>query len=114
MKSTDEFSSTHVEPPSFLDDESNFFKRAVGARIRIKKILRIILELISPNNFPKCIQYLENKIANPSPHSCIVDGTQTRVSHGKLIKTLVWCDNEWGFANRMLDTAFSLYQFTQK
>ena len=51
---------------------------------------------------------------NHDPHSCIVDGTQTRVSHGKLIKTLVWCDNEWGFANRMLDTAFSLYQFTQK
>lgn len=42
---------------------------------------------------------------NHDPHSCIVDGTQTRVSHKQLIKTLVWCDNEWGFANRMLDTA---------
>lgn len=42
---------------------------------------------------------------NHDPHSCIVDGTQTRVSHKHLIKTLVWCDNEWGFANRMLDTA---------
>lgn len=50
---------------------------------------------------------------NHDPHSCIVDGTQTRVSHGKLIKTLVWCDNEWGFANRMLDTAFSLHQLSQ-
>ncbi|TDF35052.1 erythrose-4-phosphate dehydrogenase [Alteromonadaceae bacterium M269] len=42
---------------------------------------------------------------NHDPHSCIVDGTQTRVSHKQLVKTLVWCDNEWGFANRMLDTA---------
>jgi D-erythrose 4-phosphate dehydrogenase len=42
---------------------------------------------------------------NHDPHSCIVDGTQTRVSHGQLVKTLVWCDNEWGFANRMLDVA---------
>ncbi|REL27856.1 erythrose-4-phosphate dehydrogenase [Thalassotalea euphylliae] len=42
---------------------------------------------------------------NHDPHSCIVDGTQTRVSHKRLVKMLVWCDNEWGFANRMLDTA---------
>ncbi|MGO2012876.1 MAG: erythrose-4-phosphate dehydrogenase [Pseudoalteromonas sp.] len=42
---------------------------------------------------------------NHDPHSCIIDGTQTRVSHKRLIKLLVWCDNEWGFANRMLDTA---------
>ncbi|AWL11118.1 Erythrose-4-phosphate dehydrogenase [Saliniradius amylolyticus] len=41
---------------------------------------------------------------NHDPHSAIVDGSQTRVSHKHLIKTLVWCDNEWGFANRMLDT----------
>jgi len=42
---------------------------------------------------------------NHDPHSCIVDGNQTRVSHKRLIKMLVWCDNEWGFANRMLNTA---------
>ncbi len=47
---------------------------------------------------------------NHDPHSCIVDGTQTRVSHKQLVKTLVWCDNEWGFANRMLDTALAMYQ----
>jgi D-erythrose 4-phosphate dehydrogenase len=42
---------------------------------------------------------------NHDPHSAIVDGNQTRVSHKRLAKLLVWCDNEWGFANRMLDTA---------
>ena len=46
---------------------------------------------------------------NHNPHSCIVDGTQTRVSHKTLVKTLVWCDNEWGFANRMLDTALYMH-----
>ncbi|WP_102798009.1 erythrose-4-phosphate dehydrogenase [Bowmanella denitrificans] len=45
---------------------------------------------------------------NHDPHSAIVDGTQTRVSHKRLVKTLVWCDNEWGFANRMLDTALAM------
>ncbi|WP_137167960.1 erythrose-4-phosphate dehydrogenase [Salinimonas lutimaris] len=50
---------------------------------------------------------------NHDPHSCIVDGTQTRVSHGQLVKTLVWCDNEWGFANRMIDTAQAMYHVGQ-
>tara|TARA_R110002153_G_scaffold3739_3_gene17884 strand:- start:4707 stop:5723 length:1017 start_codon:yes stop_codon:yes gene_type:complete len=46
---------------------------------------------------------------NHDPHSCIVDGSQTRVSHKQLVKTLVWCDNEWGFANRMIDTAMAMF-----
>ena len=48
---------------------------------------------------------------NHDPHSAIVDGTQTRVSGQHLIKTLVWCDNEWGFANRMLDTTLVMAQW---
>jgi D-erythrose 4-phosphate dehydrogenase len=46
---------------------------------------------------------------NHDPHSCIVDGNQTRVSHKRLVKLLIWCDNEWGFANRMLDTAGAMF-----
>jgi len=42
---------------------------------------------------------------NRDSRSAIVDGTQTRVSEGKMIKLVCWFDNEWGFANRMLDVA---------
>ncbi|SDS42846.1 D-erythrose 4-phosphate dehydrogenase [Halopseudomonas sabulinigri] len=42
---------------------------------------------------------------NHDPHSAIVDGSQTRVSGPRLVNLLVWFDNEWGFANRMLDVA---------
>lgn len=42
---------------------------------------------------------------NHDPRSAILDGTQTRVSHRRLVKVLVWCDNEWGFAHRMLESA---------
>lgn len=42
---------------------------------------------------------------NHDPHSAVVDTTQTRVSGFRLVKLLVWFDNEWGFANRMLDSA---------
>ncbi|WP_068547341.1 erythrose-4-phosphate dehydrogenase [Thalassotalea crassostreae] len=47
---------------------------------------------------------------NHDPHSSIVDGNSTRVSHKRLVKLLVWCDNEWGFANRMLDVAARMYE----
>ncbi len=42
---------------------------------------------------------------NHKPHSAIVDGSQTRVAGSRLANLLVWFDNEWGFANRMLDVA---------
>lgn len=46
---------------------------------------------------------------NHDAHSSIVDGNSTRVSHKRLVKLLIWCDNEWGFANRMLDTCKAMY-----
>ncbi|EKE67770.1 type I glyceraldehyde-3-phosphate dehydrogenase [Gallaecimonas xiamenensis] len=42
---------------------------------------------------------------NHNAHSVIVDGTQTRVTDGSLLKLLLWFDNEWGFANRLVDTS---------
>ncbi|WP_150137524.1 erythrose-4-phosphate dehydrogenase [Candidatus Enterovibrio escicola] len=51
---------------------------------------------------------------NHDPHSAIVDGSQTRVSNHNLVKLLVWCDNEWGFSNRMLDTALAMAKVTCK
>ncbi len=40
---------------------------------------------------------------NHSPYSSNFDATITRVMPGNLVKVLSWYDNEWGFANRMLD-----------
>jgi D-erythrose 4-phosphate dehydrogenase len=61
------------------------------------------------NGLQGILSYTEEPLVsvdfNHDPHSCIVDGNQTRVSHKRLVKMLVWCDNEWGFANRMIDTA---------
>ncbi|HDY97649.1 MAG TPA: erythrose-4-phosphate dehydrogenase [Pseudomonas sabulinigri] len=42
---------------------------------------------------------------NHDPHSAVIDASQTRVSGPRLVNILVWFDNEWGFANRMLDVA---------
>lgn len=42
---------------------------------------------------------------NHDPRSAIVDMNQTSVANGNLIKLFVWFDNEWAYANRMLDVA---------
>ncbi len=42
---------------------------------------------------------------NHQPASSIYDATLTRVNGGRLVKVCAWYDNEWGFSNRMLDTA---------
>jgi glyceraldehyde 3-phosphate dehydrogenase len=44
---------------------------------------------------------------NHNPASSIFDATQTKVI-GNLVKVLAWYDNEWGFSNRMLDTALAM------
>jgi len=44
---------------------------------------------------------------NHNPASCIVDLAQTRIAGG-LVKIQAWYDNEWGFSNRMLDTALAM------
>lgn len=42
---------------------------------------------------------------NTDPRSSVFDGTQTRVCKETLLKIFCWFDNEWGFANRMLDVS---------
>jgi glyceraldehyde 3-phosphate dehydrogenase len=42
---------------------------------------------------------------NGDPHSSSVDSLETAVLEGKLVRVLSWYDNEWGFSNRMVDTA---------
>ena len=62
--------------------------------------LKGILEI---NNKP-----LVSKDFNHNPHSSIFDATQTQVVKGKFSRVLSWYDNEWGFSNRMCDTAIQI------
>ena len=40
---------------------------------------------------------------NHDSHSAIIDGSQTSTNQDGLVNLFVWFDNEWGFANRMID-----------
>ncbi|MCA0044556.1 type I glyceraldehyde-3-phosphate dehydrogenase [Celeribacter litoreus] len=48
---------------------------------------------------------------NHDPHSSIFHTDQTKVMEGTMVRILTWYDNEWGFSNRMGDTAVAMSKF---
>ncbi|MEO0411930.1 MAG: type I glyceraldehyde-3-phosphate dehydrogenase [Pseudomonadota bacterium] len=48
---------------------------------------------------------------NHDSHSSSFDATQTSVMGGNLVRVVSWYDNEWGFSNRMADTAVAMGKF---
>ena len=46
---------------------------------------------------------------NHDPRSSVYESSLTRVIDSRLVKVCSWYDNEWGFSNRMLDTAVALF-----
>ncbi len=45
---------------------------------------------------------------NHDPHSSVFHTDQTKVMEGTMCRILTWYDNEWGFSNRMSDTAVAM------
>jgi glyceraldehyde 3-phosphate dehydrogenase len=45
---------------------------------------------------------------NHDPHSSIFHLDQTKVMDGNFVRVMSWYDNEWGFSNRMVDTAVAM------
>ena len=56
--------------------------------------------------------YTEEKLVssdlNHDPHSSVFHMDQTKVMEGTMCRILTWYDNEWGFSNRMNDTAVAI------
>ncbi len=48
---------------------------------------------------------------NHDPHSSTFHCDQTKVMEGTMVRILTWYDNEWGFSNRMADTAVAMGKF---
>ena len=68
-----------------------------------------VLHDAAQSGFEGVLGYTEEPLAscdfNHDARSSIVDASQTRVSGKRLVKVLTWFDNEWAYANRMLDVA---------
>ena len=73
--------------------EVNEAMRAAAALPQFKGVFAVTEEELVSSDF------------NHNPHSSTFDLTQTQVVDGNLVRVMLWYDNEWGFSNRMLDTA---------
>ncbi|WP_444918571.1 type I glyceraldehyde-3-phosphate dehydrogenase [Microbulbifer sp. ANSA003] len=71
-----------------------------------------LLKSVSKSEFNGVLGFTQEPLAscdfNHDPRSGIIDASQTRVAGNRLAKILIWFDNEWGFANRMLDVTKAL------
>ncbi len=80
-------------------DEINDLIRAAAATGPLKGILGVTEDKLVSMDF------------NHDPHSSIFATDQTKVMDGNLCRILTWYDNEWGFSNRMSDTAVAMAKF---
>ena len=72
-----------------------------------------VVKEASEGDFKGILDYNDEPLVsidfNHNPASGIYDAGLTKVMEGTLVKVLCWYDNEWGFSNRMLDTAIELH-----
>jgi len=77
-------------------DEVNQILKAASGTTRLKGVL----------------DYSEDPLVSAdivhTPASSTVDSLETAVLDGKLVRVVSWYDNEWGFSNRMVDTAHAM------
>ena len=79
-------------------------KRSATAE-QINEALKDFAKALPPNVLGVSDELLASCDYNHDPRSAVVDSNQTRVAPNNLVKLLVWFDNEWAYANRMLDVA---------
>ena len=96
---------------------------AIDLTLRLKKkadltAIKTLFMTASQSQLKGILQYTEMPLVSidfkQNPHSVIVDGTQMKLNNGHFIKLLIWCDNEWGFVNRMIDVSLFLVSLTKK
>lgn len=76
-----------------------------------------MLRQAAATQFHGVLGYTEELLAscdfNHDARSGVVDAGQTRVANQRLVKVLTWFDNEWGYANRMLDVVCAWQKLLQ-
>jgi len=85
----------------------------IASRKTSREKINSIMQKATMNMPEGILSYVDQPLVsidfNHSTYSSIFDASHTR-ANGKLVKVLAWYDNEWGFSNRMLDTALKLSQ----
>ncbi|PNU05794.1 type I glyceraldehyde-3-phosphate dehydrogenase [Novosphingobium guangzhouense] len=81
----------------------------VPARDTTAEEVNALLKAAAEGELKGVLGYTEEPLVsidfNHDSHSSTIDSLETAVLEGKLVRVLSWYDNEWGFSNRMIDTA---------
>jgi glyceraldehyde 3-phosphate dehydrogenase len=74
-----------------------------------EEVNQILKEASESDRLKGILEYSEDPLVSidivHTPASSTVDSLETAVLDGKLVRVVSWYDNEWGFSNRMVDTA---------
>lgn len=91
---------------SFVD-----LSATVSKEVTVEQV-NSVLKKAAEGELKGVLAYTEEELVssdyNHNPVSSTVDSKLTKVAGSRLIKVCSWYDNEWGFSNRMLDTALAL------
>ncbi len=73
------------------------------------------IKIASENELKNILNFNNKKLVssdfNHNPSSSIFHSDQTKVMNKKFVRILSWYDNEWGFSNRMCDTALEIGKY---
>ncbi|HEX6978050.1 MAG TPA: type I glyceraldehyde-3-phosphate dehydrogenase [Alphaproteobacteria bacterium] len=88
------------------------FKFVPKKQVDAKAVNEAIMKAAASNRLKGILMTTDEELVssdfNHNPASSTVDLTQTQVIDGGLVRVMSWYDNEWGFSNRMVDTAAAM------
>jgi glyceraldehyde 3-phosphate dehydrogenase len=92
---------------SFID-----FKFTAKRATNVDEVNNAIFEAAKSNRLSKVVAWTKEPLVssdlNHDPYSATFGVDQTKVIGGTFVRVVAWYDNEWGFSNRMADTAVAM------
>jgi len=88
------------------------FKFTASRKTSAEEVNQAIKDAAKSNRLSGILTWTEEKLVstdlNHDPHSATFAIDQTKVIDGTFVRVVAWYDNEWGFSNRMADTAVAM------
>jgi glyceraldehyde 3-phosphate dehydrogenase len=88
------------------------FKFTASRKTNADEVNQAIKDAAKSNRLAGILTWTEEKLVstdlNHDPHSATFAVDQTKVIDGTFVRVVAWYDNEWGFSNRMADTAVAM------
>jgi glyceraldehyde 3-phosphate dehydrogenase len=88
------------------------FKFHAKKKTSVDEVNQAIMDAAKSNRLNKIVTWTKEPLVssdlNHDPHSATFAVDQTKVIGGNFVRVVAWYDNEWGFSNRMADTAVAM------